>query len=158
MQQIVRQYRVFPELGFVERVETHPVARVERVGPQGLAKRHVDVVVCQKRLEGAAAEAEERVELKTAAPQECVHVREHRLVTVELDEFDFGLNQECPGKRSRCVTENREFAPLHVNLDEIRVVYFRDIVELRGAYRMLCNRPHELREILELLEQRRVGS
>src|SRR5436190_23698364 len=96
------------------------------------------------------------MELKTAAPQECVHVREHWLVTVELDEFDFGLNKECPGKRPRCVTENREFAPLHVDLDEIRVVNFRDIVEPLCAYRMRCNRPHDLREILELLEERRV--
>src|SRR5262245_25794191 len=157
LQQVVRQYGVFPQLAFVERVQAHPVPRVDRVRPKCLPKRRVDVVVGDQRLESPAAEAAEGVELEAPAAQERVHVGEHGLPAVELDELDLGLNEKGLRQRPQRVAENRQLAALDVDLDEVDVVYFGDVVYPPGVDWVLADRRHHFRQVLEFLEQRGAG-
>jgi hypothetical protein len=62
-------------------------------------------------------------------PQLLIDLPERRLSVVEIDELHFGLNDDGVVELFAAVLEDREFAPLDVDLEEIDAIELGDVIE-----------------------------
>jgi len=87
-----------------------------------------------------------------------VDIGEQRLILVELDVFNLGVNDQRIFKQFGRSLEDQQFGPLHIDLEKISAFEFGDIVEAPGLDGICFLNADQLFEVLELGEQGVFGS